>query len=717
MKAKESKLDDLLSNVDTKFSVPIFQRKYSWDEEQCHILWKDLQKLGETSLNSGHFIGSIVCYQLSDIDMPGVIKEKILIDGQQRLTTLSILMIALSRAYEKLGENTAAEDIKNRFIFNNRYQDEDRFKLVPTADDKETYFYIARGNENELLHPSEQLLNNFNYFVDLLPNTIEELNKIYMAIIKLDIVYVVLTKNQDNPQIIFESMNSTGKGLSQGDLLRNYLLLDLDTEVQKRLYEDYWRPIERDFGQHGYVERFDFFLRDYLIMTEKKNNIRLDRAYEEFKNYYEEKTFSKEDIIKRLRKYSKYYSTIYNCKDFDIEINNLWKQLKIQRADTVYPFLMQVYNDYEESQRTHEFELSRNDFIDIIKAIISYVFRRYICEIPSNSLNKTFAILYNSVDKKNYRISVLATLMLLDSYKIFPNNEEFKKAFSTRDMYNTRLKNYILEQLENYNHRNPISIDNIDISIEHILPETPVLKSWWQVILGNDWKQKQAENVHRIGNLTLTKPVYNSEMKDYDFKKKLTVSGGIKDSHFILSNWILEYVDKAERETGNKAKWDIQQINDRSNDLADLALKIWEYPNISEEEIKPYRFSNKYEKVSYENIDHLPEMKAEIQSIFDRFDRDIMHLDDRITKVITKHYIAYKYDYSNFTEIIVYKNSLKILLDIPAELLKDEKNIAESFTVGSWGTGNIKLKVCDESDYDYKVELIKQSLEFEKNMN
>ena len=480
MKAKESKLDDLLSNVDTKFTVPIFQRKYSWDEEQCHTLWKDLQKLGETSLNSGHFIGSIVCYQLNDIDMPGVIKEKILIDGQQRLTTLSILMIALSRAYEKLGERTAADDIKNRFIFNNTYQGEDRFKLVPTADDKETYFYIAKGLESELIHPSEQLLNNFNYFVDLLPNTVEELNKIYMAIIKLDIVYVVLTKNQDNPQIIFESMNSTGKGLSQGDLLRNYLLLDLDTEVQKNLYESYWRPIEQDFGQQGYVERFDFFLRDYLIMTEKKNNIRLDRAYEEFKNYYEEKDFSKEEIIKRLRKYSKYYSTIYNCKDKDAEINNLWKQLKIQRADTVYPFLMQVYNDYEESQKTHEFELSRKDFIDIVKAIISYVFRRYICEIPSNSLNKTFAILYNSVDKKNYRVSVLATLMLLDSYKVFPNNEDFKRAFATRDMYNTRLKNYILEQLENYNHQNPISIDNNKVSIEHILPETPVRHDKWQ---------------------------------------------------------------------------------------------------------------------------------------------------------------------------------------------------------------------------------------------
>lgn len=224
-------------------------------------------------------------------------------------------------------------------------------------------------------------------------------------------------------------------------------------------------------------------------------------------------------------------------------------------------------------------------------------------------------------------------------------------------------------------------------------------------------------NVHRIGNLTLTKPVYNSEMRDYSFKKKLAVSGGIKDSHFILSNWILDYVDNYEKENQKDAEWNIQQINDRSNYLADLALKIWEYPNLSEEEIKPYKFSNKYEKVSYENIDHLPEMKEKIQKVFDRFDKDIMELDDRITKVITKHYIAYKYDYSNFAEIIVYKNSLNILLDLPIELLKDDKNIAESITVGSWGTGNIRIKVWDDSDYDYKIDLIRQSLENEKNIN
>ena len=163
-------------------------------------------------------------------------------------------------------------------------------------------------------------------------------------------------------------------------------------------------------------------------------------------------------------------------------------------------------------------------------------------------------------------------------------------------MYNTRLKNYILEQLENYNHQNPISIDNNKVSIEHILPETPVLKSWWQEVLGDGWKQKQNENMHRIGNLTLTKPVYNSEMRDYSFKKKLAVSGGIKDSHFILSNWILDYVDNYEKENKKDAEWNIKQINDRSYDLADLAVKIWEYPNLSEEEIKPYKFSNNMKK-------------------------------------------------------------------------------------------------------------------------
>ena len=226
MRANETRLNKLLAETDRKFTIPTYQRKYSWTEKQCLTLWEDIKKLSETSPNAGHFIGSIVCYQLNDEDMPGVIKEKIVIDGQQRLTTLSLIMLAMIRNYEKKGEEgeRIAKSIKRQYILNEEFTGEDRYKLVPTYEDKDTYFAIVNETENELQNYSKQMLDNFNLFCDLLSDDTKILEKIYTGINKLDLVYIVLSKTQDNPQLIFESMNSTGMLLSQGDLLRNFLL-------------------------------------------------------------------------------------------------------------------------------------------------------------------------------------------------------------------------------------------------------------------------------------------------------------------------------------------------------------------------------------------------------------------------------------------------------------------------------------------------------------
>lgn len=294
MRANETRLNKLLAETDRKFTIPIYQRKYSWTEKQCLTLWEDIKKLSETSPNAGHFIGSIVCYQLNDEDMPGVIKEKIVIDGQQRLTTLSLIMLAMIRNYEKKGEEgeRIAKSIKRQYILNEEFTGEDRYKLVPTYEDKDTYFAIINETENELQNYSKQMLDNFNLFCDLLSDDTKVLEKIYSGINKLDLVYIVLSKTQDNPQLIFESMNSTGMLLSQGDLLRNFLLLDVDTNEQNELYEKYWKPIELDFGHDDYVDKFDYFLRDYLTMLEHKT-VKLDMGYEEFKDYYEDSGISK----------------------------------------------------------------------------------------------------------------------------------------------------------------------------------------------------------------------------------------------------------------------------------------------------------------------------------------------------------------------------------------------------------------------------------------
>ena len=726
MKARESRLNNLLEIRNQKFVIPVFQRKYSWTEKQCQTLWDDIISLSERGADAGHFIGSIVCYQVNDEEMPGVINEKILIDGQQRLTTLSLIMIAIARTYMQMGEEGTkiAKAIMNQYVLNADFDGEDKYKLIPTYDDKETFIALIENRENELKTYSQNMLDNFKLFYDNLDNDKETLEKIYKGINKLDIVYVVLTKNQDNPQLIFESMNSTGKGLSQGDLLRNYLLLGGDSSEQKDLYENYWKPIEQDFGQDDYVNKFDFFLRDYLTMVERKT-VNLGVGYDEYKEYYSDKNISKRDMLKDLRRFSKYYSRIYRCIDNDKELNDLWKELKIQRVDVANPFLMQVYSDYEEAQETHEYELSKQDFIDIIKTINSYVFRRYIVGIPTNSLNKTFAVLYNSINKDDYKNSVIATLMLLDSYKEFPNDDEFETSFFTKDIYTTRLKNYILEKLENDNHLNSITIDGSDISIEHILPETKEdsFKQWWKEALGANWKELKKNNEHRLGNLTITKGVYNTQMSDLPFLKKLNVPGGIVDSHYRISESVIYETDENGNyildQDNNKIKrteWNISDIDERTRTLVKQALNIWKYPSLTEEELKPYKNINRQEKVTYVDISHLPEMNEKIKEIFNIYDQYIMSLDEKVTKLIAKHYIAYKYDYSNFAEIIIFKNSINILLDIPEDLLKDELNLAENITdKGSWGTGNNRLKINSKDNMDYIKELIKQSLDNEKN--
>lgn len=715
MRAKEIKLNKLLIENDNKFTIPIFQRKYSWTEKQCLTLWEDIKKLSTKDENTGHFIGSIVCYDTKPEYLPGEIHEKILIDGQQRLTTLSLIMLAIARVYENKGEKEKAWSIKKNFIFNIDYKGEDYYKLVPTYEDKETFFAIAKETETDLKEKSKQMLDNFNLFCSLLENN-EELEKIYLGVNRLDLVYVVLSKGQDDPQVIFESMNSTGMELKQGDLLRNYLLLDCTKDEQIDLYEKYWKPIEQDFGREGYIEKFDYFLRDYLTMLEKKT-IKLDMGYEEFKEYYREKNYTKEEILRNLRTYSKYYSRIYNCTDEDKELNELWKELKTQQLGVANPFLIQVYNDYEESKKSMEDFLSKEDFKEIVKTIASYVFRRYIVGIPTNSLNKTFAVLYNSVDKKNYKKSIIIALQLLDSYKKFPTDTEFKEAFITKDIYNLRLKNYILEKLENNRHYNNIKIDGEDISIEHILPENPNLNKEWQKALGENYKELQKNYVHRIGNLTITKGVYNSMMRDYPFLKKINVVGGIKASHYRLSDDVVYQEDENKNKVERK-EWNIESIKERSERLAEEALEIWPYQKLTEEELAPYINLKNKKRETYQDITHLPTMNEIVKNTFEKYDQEILALDEKITKTIAKHYIAYKYDYINFAEIIIYKNSINIILDIPYDLLEDELNICENISdKGSWGTGTVRIRLTDTNNFNYILNLIKQSLENEKNMN
>lgn len=297
-------------------------------------------------------------------------------------------------------------------------------------------------------------------------------------------------------------------------------------------------------------------------MTIKQNNghiCKVNDVYEQFKRYYIEQNLTKEDILKEIFIYAKYYAAIELDREKDKDLRMYWRQIRMIDCHVAYPFFLQLYHDYEQKN------LAKEDFILIIKTTISYIVRRAICEIPTNSLNKTFAVFYNKINKQDYVNSVLKEYILKTAYRAFPTDYEVREKLQTKDIYHFRLKNYLLEMLENYYHKEPIDIMRDNYTIEHIMPQSPELNMTWQKMLGENWREVQKIYLHTLGNLTLTG--YNSEMGNKSFEEKLNGENGFKHSHLKLN----QYVASCEA-------WNKKSIQQRTSLLTDLILKIWSYP-------------------------------------------------------------------------------------------------------------------------------------------
>lgn len=560
MKAGEATLQKIL-NTSRQFIIPIFQRNFSWEKKQFKQLWTDIQRASKFTRERTHFIGSIVYI---DMGTPaGRPQQLMLIDGQQRLTTLSLLLCALKRYVQKNDVETnliKTKKIDNQFLLNSDETDDDKYKLLLNAQDRETYIKLLEQTEFTVNTPSKRIMNCYEYFYQQIEKCADDLNSIFLGILNLSLVAISLDKDKDNPQLIFESMNSTGKDLAQSDLLRNYLLMDLSTKEQNRLYTTYWKPMEDAFGQYAYLEKFDYFIRDFLTIKQNNGRIcKVNDVYEQFKRYYIEQNLTKEDILKEIFMYAKYYAAIELDREKDKDLRMYWHQIRMIDCHVAYPFFLQLYHDYEQKN------LAKEDFILIIKTTISYIVRRAICEIPTNSLNKTFAVFYNKINKQDYVNSVLKEYILKTAYRAFPTDYEVREKLQTKDIYHFRLKNYLLEMLENYYHKEPIDIVRDNYTIEHIMPQSPELNMTWQKMLGENWREVQKIYLHTLGNLTLTG--YNSEMGNKSFEEKLNGENGFKHSHLKLN----QYVASCEA-------WNKKSIQQRTSLLTDLILKIWSYP-------------------------------------------------------------------------------------------------------------------------------------------
>lgn len=682
MDARKGNIYEIL-NGNKQFLIPVYQRYYSWDLEQCRRLWNDIvdmQKKGKV----GHFVGSIV--NIAEQAMPTGVQKYMIIDGQQRMTTLTLLLLALRDYAIKNPEDKTinARRIDNMLLKNEYEVGDERYKLLLTETDRDILMKLV--DEKPIADDTKsKLLDNYHFFVGKIADRELAPAEIYESIGKLQIVNITLDRTVDDAQAIFESLNSTGKELSESDLIRNYVLMGLEPTEQTYVYEHLWRPMELLFVYETQGSIMDRFFRDYLTM--KLTRIpKQGRVYEEFKLYHLNCEFGTiRELCQDLLTYSKYYTDIVFKRSSNPMLKSLYEDIIDLRMEVSYPFLLKVHNDFAEHI------ISQDELMQIIRLCISYVFRRSICDIPTNSLNKTFATLRNEIRTDDYLNSIKAFFVLQDGYKEFPNDERFTTAFMTRDVYNMRSRNFILRQLENFGNKAPICIENY--TIEHIMPQNRNLSPEWQEMLGPNWKDVQKTYLHTIGNLTLT--AYNSEMSDHSFLTKIDMEGGFKESALRLNSFVVK-----------QSQWTEETIKERACILADKAKQIWPFPVITDAELAPYRVEEKpAERYSLATYD----TNAFTKMLFEMLDRRIQNLSSNVKREFKKLYVAYKLD-TNFADIVFQKQRLRISVNMKFSEVIDSKGICRDITgLGRWGNGDVELFMEHTSDVDQVMEIIEQS--------
>ena len=684
MDARKGNIYEIL-NGNKQFLIPVYQRFYSWDIEQCKRLWNDIVEM-QKKCKVGHFVGSIV--NIAEQAMPTGVQKYMIIDGQQRMTTLTLLLLALRDYAIKNPSDTTinARRIDNMLLKNEYESGEERYKLLLTETDRDILINLVE--EKPIAEEvRSRLIENYKFFVDKLSDKELQPAEVYESIGKLQIVNITLDRAVDDAQAIFESLNSTGKELSESDLIRNYVLMGLEPSEQNYVYEHLWRPMEQLFVYETQGTVMDAFFRHYLTMKLARIP-KQGRVYEEFKLYHLNCEFGTiRELCQDLLDYAKYYTNIVFKRNSDPILKKLYEDIIDLRMEVSYPFLLKIHHDCTEGLITSD------ELKEILKLCISYVLRRAICEIPTNSMNKTFATLKNYVKSDDYLNSVKAFFVMQDTYKEFPDNDKFESAFISRDIYNMRARNYILSRLENFENKAPIIIENY--TIEHIMPQNRNLSSDWQENLGTDWQEIQKRYLHTIGNLTLT--AYNSEMSDRSFMEKMNMSGGFKESALRLNKYVVL-----------QNEWNEKHIKERAKELVKKAESIWPYPSMTAMELVPYQMEEKTaQRYSLETYD----VNDFTKMLFEALDKRIMNLSPAVKKEYKKLYVAYKLD-TNFVDVVFQRQRLRISINMKFNEISDPNGICKDITgLGRWGNGDVELFMAHQDELDQIMEIVKQSFD------
>ncbi len=678
----------IIDNQKNQLVIPIYQRLYSWEKEQCKQLWDDIIKIGRDDKMSGHFIGSILYVLDGNKHSDNTL---FIIDGQQRLTTTTLLLTALRDHW-----SDKRKDIEDHYLINSDKDGDKKFRLILSESDKDTLLSLIDKDKRKPSEPSSKIMENFKLFEEWIRKNTNQLETIFKGLEKLTIVWISLEKGKDDPQLIFESMNSKGMELTQTDLIRNYIVMETEAEKQEVFYNKHWRAMEENFKQSEKQSKredlFNKFVRHYLtIKTGKIPNI--NKVYVTLKDYRQKEGIGIEDLLKDLQKYCGYFCQIVFKKEADKDLNKALGFLVDLEMDVVYPLLLELYSDY--SDRV----LSKDDFISIIALTESYLVRRAVCGFNTNVLNKVFASFAKHIQKDEYFESLKVHFGSLTKEQRFPNDDEFRNSFITIDFYKKFKKKTkcFLERLEYSDTKEPV--DTEKCTIEHIMPQT--LEDEWKRDLGENFQAIHDKYLHTIGNLTLTG--YNPEYSNKSFQEKQGMEKGFKDSPLRLNQSLRDLESFGEEE-----------IKKRANDLADLALKIWTYPKLDAETLEKYKpKKDKKEKKAYDLSSY--KFSSDSRELFDILREKIKAFDERITEKFNQQYIAYKFCKINFVDIVVQEKGLKLYLKMELNELQDEikekLKIRDVSNIGRPCIGNMEVDLETKENIPYCLGLIKQALE------
>ena len=693
MDAKDVPITTLLDGA-KQFIVPIFQRDYSWGTKQCLVLWNDIVRVGSDHNARGHFIGSVV--YIAAEDNAADLTRWLLIDGQQRLTTLTLIMLAfrarLKENDEEPGEESpTAEAIDDYYLRNRHGKGDRRHKLHLRRTDQETLIALLDGKAPGD-GASERIMENYQFLSEEVGKA--DLQTVYNGIKKLIVVHVCLTRGQDDPQMIFESLNSTGLDLTPADLIRNFVLMRLDEQTQTRLYEDYWQPIETAFGTR-YRTDFDTFVRDYLtIRLRASTPIRSEAIYQEFCTYFARatKNDTAENVLADLKRLALYYAafSLGNEKQPDLKV-------AFDRLHTIIevaaPVLLSLYECYERMKT-----LTLQEFIQAVELIESFVFRRSVCDLQTRNLNQIFPSLANRLQETTPLTSLQVALYRQSKKRRFPTDTEFRDALETRDVYDMRTCFYLLDRLENFSKER---IDTTKFTIEHVMPQNDNLRPEWRTMLGPDWKAIQETWLHRLGNVTLTG--YNTTYSDRPFPEKKTIQGGFNESPLRLNAFIRE-----------QPTWTPTQMQERGTHLANKALTVWPPLTVDIQAVREAELKERIAQAAEYKIDDLT-MDAVTKKLLDALRPQLQALGNDVVELCTEASVTYRvYDF--FVEVIPRRHRLTLLVNLAFEDCNDPsgkaRNATEAaFVINATETGGVLYTIKDENDIPAAITIAKQAYE------